>query len=283
MGRIFETLSNLGLTSEDSRSVLSNSTRDAEDLVVWKDDISGVIYIDDYYVGDSKYELINYKTSRPDYERLTDAKRRLSAYKKYYVGKDICDLGCGEGLFLKGAISEANSVSGVELQKECISSLEKSGISCKKSVTEYTEKFDVIFMFHSLEHFQDPISMLIDAKSMLRKGGKMIVEVPHANDFLISGVNCDAFLKFTLWSQHLILHTRSSLQRMLSCVKPVCIYVAGVQRYPLSNHLTWLSEGKPGGHKALLSEIDTYELRAAYEAALRKIDATDTLVAVVDC
>lgn len=141
----------------------------------------------------------------------------------------------------------------------------------------------MIFMFHSLEHFQDPISMLIDAKSMLRKGGKLIIEVPHANDFLISGVSCDAFLKFTLWSQHLILHTRSSLQRMLSCVEPVCISVAGIQRYPLSNHLTWLSKGKPGGHKALLSEIDTYELRTAYEAALRKIDATDTLIAVVDC
>lgn len=126
MGRIFETLSNLGLTSEASRSVLSNSTRDVETLMVWKDDISGVIYIDDYYLGDSKYELINYKTSRPDYERLTDAKRRLSEYKKYYVGKDICDLGCGEGLFLKGAISEANSVNGVELQGECISSLEKA-------------------------------------------------------------------------------------------------------------------------------------------------------------
>jgi SAM-dependent methyltransferase len=283
MGKIFEILSGLGLTSDNTRSLLSNGTRDVESLAVWRDDVSNVIYIDDYYVGDSEYESINYKKSRPDYERLADAERRLSEYKQYFVGKDVCDVGCGEGLFLKGAMSEANSVSGVELQSECIATLEESGITCKKSVTEYHDKFDVIFMFHSLEHFKDPLLMLRDAKSMLKKGGRLVVEVPHANDFLISVVECEAFLKFTLWSQHLVLHTRASLGRMLSCIEPNDIVISGVQRYPLSNHLAWLSEGKPGGHKSLLSEIDTNGVRAAYENALRKIDATDTLVAIVEC
>jgi len=41
-----------------------------------------------------------------------------------------------------------------------------------------------------------------------------------------------------------------------------------------------MTSGRPGGHKSKFAAIDTPELTAAYEAALSKIDATDTLIAV---
>ena len=59
------------------------------------------------------------------------------------------------------------------------------------------------------------------------------------------------------------------------------IIVQGKQRYKVSNHLYWLSNEKPGGHKTLLSAIDTDELTKSYENSLKMIDATDTLVAIV--
>ena len=115
---------------------------------------------------------------------------------------------------------------------------------------------------------------------VLRSHGSLILEVPHASDILLSQLETDAFKRFTLWSQHLILHTRESLRRLLQAGGFSNIVIEGVQRYPLSNHLNWLSQGKPGGHKSVLSALDTPELKMAYEAALRKIDATDTLVAI---
>jgi len=42
------------------------------------------------------------------------------------------------------------------------------------------------------------------------------------------------------------------------------IYIKQIQRYPLSNHLYWLSCGKPGGHQKW-GFLDSYELHAAYE------------------
>ena len=42
---IFKTLELLQLTSTQSRSVFNKKTWDVEDLVVWRDDESGVIYI----------------------------------------------------------------------------------------------------------------------------------------------------------------------------------------------------------------------------------------------
>ncbi len=54
----------------------------------------------------------------------------------------------------------------------------------------------------------------------------------------------------------------------------------GVQRYPLSNHLNWLDNGKPGGHKSPISILDSDALSEMYQNSLARIDATDTLVAI---
>ena len=55
MTGIFQTLKQLGLTSEQSRVLYNDRTRDIENLKVWKDSISGVIFIDDFYTGDETY------------------------------------------------------------------------------------------------------------------------------------------------------------------------------------------------------------------------------------
>ena len=286
MEKILETLQRLGLTSDATTEVLSRKTRDNNNLKVMKDSLSGVIYIDGFYVGNDEYISGEYRNekldlhSTPDFERLCDAKRRVSNYKKYYAGFDICDVGCGAGDFLRGANSEANSVSGVELQESYLEALNNNGIASFSSIEESDKKFDTIFSFHALEHFDNPISMLNSMRQSLVDGGRVVIEVPHANDFLLSKLKSQEFIDFTLWSQHLILHTRDSLHRFLLDTGFSNIIIEGVQRYPLSNHLTWLSESKPGGHKSNLALVDSNELSAAYENALRGIDATDTLVAV---
>ena len=67
---------------------------------------------------------------------------------------------------------------------------------------------------------------------------------------------------------------------MLEYVGLTEVLIEGVQRYPLSNHLNWLANGKAGGHKSPLSLLDSDVLFDAYQNALARIDATDTLVAL---
>ena len=116
-------------------------------------------------------------------------------------------------------------------------------------------------------------------KKKIGNGGSIIIEVPHANDFLLNVLKSEAFKEHTLWSQHLILHTRTSLHRFLDYVGFKNIVIRGIQRYPLSNHLWWLTKGQPGGHKKSLAMIDDVMTKAYYESALQGIDATDTLLA----
>ena len=52
MNSIYETLKHLELTSTETREIFHNRTRDVENLTVWRDKVSGVVYIDEFYTGD---------------------------------------------------------------------------------------------------------------------------------------------------------------------------------------------------------------------------------------
>jgi len=108
--------------------------------------------------------------------------------------------------------------------------------------------------------------------------GKIFIEVPHARDFLISFMEHESFKKFTFWSEHLILHTRQSLTLFLEKAGFENVIVTGCQRYPLANHLYWLSENQPGGHKKW-SFLRTIELDSAYSQMLSQLDKNDTIIA----
>jgi len=138
-------------------------------------------------------------------------------------------------------------------------------------------KFDIMSLFHVFEHLTDPIDFLNIAYSKLKIGGRIIIEVPHARDFLITTLNNEEFKRFTFWSEHLILHTRQSLQKFLEFSGFDNITIQGVQRYPVSNHLYWLSNGKPGGH-VKWDFFRNDNLDNAYSSTLASLDATDTLV-----
>ena len=288
MGPIREILEKLGLVDNANLEVLSSRTRDRENITVFRDKITEVIFIDDFPVDDAIYKAGNYRKDleklygKRDYEIGVDLKRRLSAYKQFYVGKKIVEFGCGEGSFLEAVYPFAENVLGIELEEASISKINSIGIDCRKDFSK-TENgiYDSLFCFHTLEHLQDPIRFLRQFKEKVRTNGHIIIEVPHANDFLLRYIKTDEFRDFILWSQHLILHTRSSLECFLKFAGFKNFMIQGIQRYQLSNHFNWLVKGKPGGHKGLLSSIDSNELHRAYENSLRSIDATDTLVAVI--
>lgn len=57
----------------------------------------------------------------------------------------------------------------------------------------------------AIEEFQSSV------RDRLADKGRLIILAPHARDFLKTPLECEAFRRFTFWSEHLILHTRESL------------------------------------------------------------------------
>jgi len=208
-----------------------------------------------------------------------DDVRRFDQFRTILTGKKWLDFGTGNGSLLEKMKPHALEACAVELQTQMRNAHQANGFTCKADVSEFNSGyFDVITLFHVFEHLLKPIETLKLLKSRLKPGGKIIIEVPHAEDALLSLYDIDAFKQFTFWSEHLILHTRTSISRFLEEAGFSDINVSGFQRMPLSNHLYWLKKGLPGGHIAW-NYLDSPALSGAYASSLAGINKTDTLIA----
>jgi len=160
------------------------------------------------------------------------------------------------------------------------SKLKKIGYKVYKS-SKIAKKnyYDVITLFHVFEHMKHPIKELKFIKSLMKKNSKIIIEVPHASDFLLKTLNLHEFKKFTFWSEHLILHVKKSLTTFLKLSDFDVEKVYGVQRYSLANHLHWMLKKKPGGH-IHWNFMRIKILEKLYEKFLSLINQNDTLIII---
>lgn len=210
-----------------------------------------------------------------------DAKRRYEFVRNMIACKSVCDFGSGYGGFLTLAKEVADSVCGVELESQVASIYEKEQIPLYTNIEDSHKSFDVITSFHCLEHLADPIRFLKIFKQHLNQSGKIILEVPNANDALLRIYKSKAFADFTYWSAHLYLFTPHTLDRLAKLAGLQVKFVKCVQRYPLSNHLYWLSHHKPAGHKIWGEFLDNKLLNRAYEQTLASLGVSDTLFALL--
>ncbi len=287
MSKIYNLLESLKLTSKETSELFSKSTRDNDNLNVYKDSLSDVIYIKDFFVGDDEYNKGAYRnkqstSSLASLEDIADCDRRIEHFYDLYNEKIICDFGCGAGSFLLKSIDKTKQSYGVELQEDYRNELNNMNVKCTANISEIPDGLDTCFLFHVLEHLEDPIKHLNKIKSKLANKGKIVIEVPHARDFLIKNLKIQEFIDFTLWSQHLILHTRESLEKFLlkSGYKNIEIY--GRQRFSIANHIQWAKDKIPGGHRSEIAVMETPELVKIYEKTLNALDATDTLIAIAE-
>jgi hypothetical protein len=110
----------------------------------------------------------------------------------------------------------------------------------------------------------------------LKEDGTIILEYPNANDALLTLYESDSFADFTYWSCHLMLFNKKTTRLMVDKSKMEVLTIEGIQRYPLSNHLYWLSKNKPGGHEKW-SFFNNEELNKTYHLILDEQDKCDTL------
>jgi hypothetical protein len=106
----------------------------------------------------------------------------------------------------------------------------------------------------------------------------MVIDVPSSEDALLTLYGSDAFQRFTYWTQHLFLFNAETLRRLASQAGLRVVSIQQFQRYPLSNHLHWLSRKQLGGHWQW-SFLDTQELSTAYAASLAAMGKCDTIIA----
>ncbi len=282
-------LCKLGISESDSIEAFYPRVRDRDDVSVLKCRKSGVIFLSgtshiaqNYY---QQKEDLSYWEAGSRKQALAqtyeDDYRRANQFREMICNKSWLDIGTGAGGILDLLSPVALESVAIEPQQGIRGELSKLGYKVFADIKDVQMSFDVITLFHVFEHFTQPLEMLKSIKQLLNPGGRVVIEVPHANDFLISSLGLDTFKAFTFWSEHLILHTRKSLEAFISRIGFVNVSIQGFQRYPLANHLYWLSRHKPGGHIAW-NYLNTPALDQAYADILAKLDKTDTLIAIAE-
>ncbi|MDP2924023.1 MAG: methyltransferase domain-containing protein [Candidatus Omnitrophota bacterium] len=111
--------------------------------------------------------------------------RRLKEILKHNTrGRNILDIGCGTGYFLKMAKEAGWNAFGIETSDFAVNyARNKLGLNIYKGyITESDlpkNYFDVITINHVLEHVVDPISFLKSAYELLKEDGLLVVAVPN--------------------------------------------------------------------------------------------------------
>jgi len=287
---IKEILLSLNICNESSLENYHPRVRDRDDVSVMKCRESGVIFLSrtdhmdiSYYNKKSKYKYHSVGDRLHAVNSgVADTERRINQFKGVIANKRWLEIGAGVGAVLDALSPYAAEVTTVEPQEISRKMLQELGYDVYSDVKKLPKSvFDVVTLFHVFEHFVSPIQELIEIESKMISGGKLIIEVPHANDFLLSFLENEEFKEFTLWAEHLILHTRYSLKRFIEEAGFININISGIQRFPLANHLYWLVKGKPGGHHKW-DCLRNMNIDTAYSNLLGQLDMTDTLLAVAE-
>lgn len=131
----------------------------------------------------SKDEKINARNKNV-YQRF----KCLSKYFKKIPGSKILEIGSHEGLFLKILKDKGFIVLGIEPNKYAVDFAASLGVKTAKGLFEeaiknVNEKFDAIFLFHTLEHMENAEDNIKKIKLLLNPNGLIFIEVPNIESF----------------------------------------------------------------------------------------------------
>jgi 2-polyprenyl-3-methyl-5-hydroxy-6-metoxy-1,4-benzoquinol methylase len=272
------------LCGNDEQFHKEGVARDAREIEVLKCEVCGLIFLESAsHINEGFYENSGMHAGEVSLdhwirETAWDDDRRFSYLQRSMENKSVLDVGCGNGGFLTRARSVASRCDGVEPETHLHEYFRQKQFRVYSAIDEVNDRYDIITLFHVLEHMPDPRKSLIALGEKLHPHGELIIEVPNVNDALLSLYQSSDFTKFAYWSCHLFVFNEHTLTTLIRQTGYKVKYIKQIQRYPLSNHLHWLSRGKPGGHKEW-AFLDSAELHAAYEKQLAALGLCDTLIA----
>ena len=135
-----------------------------------------------------------------DYISHTDGKRSLFEFAYHFVKSialknklnlidslqpergNLLDIGAGTGDFLNIANKAGWQTTGIEPSDKAKSIAIRKGVSFAKSTADLeTHSFDVITMWHVLEHVPNLESQIQELKRLLKPTGSILIAVPNFN------------------------------------------------------------------------------------------------------
>ncbi len=122
-----------------------------------------------------------------------------SLYKKYFdtiiqliqqykTPQSLLDVGCGVGIFLQNVKKIGWNAIGVDMSKTAVEYARSCGLDVRLGKIEELNfnpgSFDVITLFQTIEHIEDPLKTLKKIYSLLRKEGILMITTPSEESLM---------------------------------------------------------------------------------------------------
>jgi len=167
------------------------------------------------YYGNDKPGLLSWHSARLLLHRSV-----LWGRRQALLGRPpgrVLDVGCGDGDFLASLKRRGWEVFGTDFSSPACELARSKGITAHQGelagANFPANYFDVVTLWHSLEHVPDPVAELAEVRRVLRNDGLLVIEVPDSGclTFRLCGERW-----FPLGAPgHLQHFTATTLQRLL--------------------------------------------------------------------
>lgn len=163
--------------------------------------------------------------------------------KPFLRGKNLLEIGAGEGFLLEFFEKKGYQVYGIEPSKdnlEIINKKLKNGkcdVGFVENLVIPDKKFDVIVMSHVLEHLSDGKLVLSNLKNVLDDKGILFIEVPNCQ-------NKETLIHSIDTQPHLFHFTKQSLQKLMerSNLKVLKADTYTAKVFSLKDHLRYMTQ-----------------------------------------
>lgn len=155
---------------------------------------------------------------------------------RYLKADHVLDFGCGRGGFL-ASLPSTTKKYGVEINQQAVKFIKKKYPEIKifrdwKKLESKRIKFDLITLWHVLEHLEEPKKVLQQLVGRLKKNGRLIIATPNTGSWGFRWTRSHWFHLDT--PRHLAIFNLNSLINLCRQVglKPAAVK-GGVVEYPL--------------------------------------------------
>ena len=233
-----------------------------------------------YYTEDYRVDYGDLSANEQRKLDLDEARLRVRRILPYLSEKTrLLEIGSGSGAFLDSVRPYCGNVTGVEpheeYRKAMVAELKIKVVAGIDELLKSSVKFDVVTMFHVLEHIEDPVAFLKKVARVMSGDSALMIEVPNIDDVLVKVYKIPQYLSFYYQKAHLYYFSKRTLSRIYK-EAGFSATIEGVQRYDISNHIRWMLTGKPRG-QGYYRNMFLPSTDAAYADALIRAGCQDTL------
>ena len=182
----------------------------------------------------------------------------------------ILEVGCSAGMFLAAVKPYVKTAYGIDYDSRSARfAAAKTGFPVYTSDVETTwipeKSLDMICMFHTLEHVQNPAELLKKLSRYLKPGGLFFIEVPNLDDALLSAYGLKNYYENHWFHEaHLWYFSPKSLSRLLKKIG-FASKIHFYQDYNFLNHMHWLAADKPQATASIGRGAPRLPLRASLD------------------